>query len=215
MSKFTFFCYDPVIKNKKAGISVIQTLDLSKTAFISIDLQEGILNSGTLLPHSNTEVLEANNQIAKALKNTDALITLVNVDVSTFHYLHPHHSAAKRTELPEGYAKLSMGIASDPTANNVIEVTKYNPGAFFGTDLDLQLRRRGIDTLILTGVATANGVYATALDAYQHGYRLLVIEDACADRDEHLHTIFFEKLFPKISQPLKTAEILKLIQQAK
>ncbi|MFC4770481.1 isochorismatase family protein [Enterococcus hermanniensis] len=189
-------------------------LDLSKTAFISIDLQQGILNSGILFPHTNTEVLEANNKIAAALKNTKALITLVNVDVSTFHYLHPHHSDAKPMQLPETYAELSMNIAADSTAKNVIKVTKYNPGAFFGTDLDLQLRRRGIDTLILTGVATANGVYATALDAYQHGYHLLVIEDACADRDEQLHTIFFEKLFPKISYTLKTTELLDLIQQA-
>ncbi|MGQ4819836.1 isochorismatase family protein, partial [Enterococcus faecium] len=48
--------------------------------------------------------------------------------------------------------------------DNMLTITKYIPSAFFGTSLDLQLRRRGIETMILSGVATTNGVYATALD---------------------------------------------------
>ncbi len=61
-----------------------------------------------------------------------------------------------------------------------------------------QLRRRKIDTLILSGVATSNGVYATALDAFQHGYHVIVIEDGCSDRDlKTSYALFLKKCFQK------------------
>lgn len=92
---------------------------------------------------------------------------------------------------------------------NIIQVL------FFGTSLDAQLRRRKIDTLILSGVATSNGVYATALDAFQHGYHVIVIEDGCSDRDLELHTLFFEKMFPKTARVRTTKEILQAIEEAR
>lgn len=64
----------------------------------------------------------------------------------------------------------------------------------FGTSLDLQLRRRGIETIILSGVATTNGVYATALDAFQHGYHIVLAEDACSDRDKESHQLFIKDI---------------------
>lgn len=78
--------------------------------------------------------------------------------------------------------------------------------------MDLQLRRRGIETLILTGVATENGVYATALDDYQFGYRVIVIEDAWSSRDEELHQIFMTKLYPKISLVTSSAKLLETLK---
>ena len=98
---------------------------------------------------------------------------------------------------------------------NKLTITKHNPSAFFGTSLDAQLRRRKIDTLILSGVATSNGVYATALDAFQHGYHVIVIEDGCSDRDLELHTLFFEKMFPKTARVRTTKEILQAIEEAR
>lgn len=98
---------------------------------------------------------------------------------------------------------------------NTLTITKHNPSAFFGTSLDAQLRRRKIDTLILSGVATSNGVYATALDAFQHGYHVIVIEDGCSDRDLDLHTLFFEKMFPKTARVRTTKEILQAIEEAR
>ncbi|EPH97986.1 isochorismatase family protein [Enterococcus faecalis 13-SD-W-01] len=187
------------------------TLDLHKTAFVPIDMQKGILN-GTLVPYPVESVLEKNNQIAAALKNTPALLALVNVDVQTFHLIGSNKEQTMHSpmQVPADFTTFALPIASDPEVENVVEITKYNPSAFYGTSLDLQLRRRGIDTLILTGVATANGVYATALDAYQRGYNLILVEDACGDRDEDLHRVFFQKLFPKIADIRTTAELLTI-----
>ncbi len=44
-------------------------------------------------------------------------------------------------------------------------MTKRQWGAFYGTDLELQLRRRGIDTIILCGISTNIGVESTARNA--------------------------------------------------
>ena len=68
-----------------------------------------------------------------------------------------------------------------------IVVTKHYPSAFFGTDLAAQLHALGVDTLLITGLSTSGCVRATALDALCHGFVPLVVEDACGDRDRHVH----------------------------
>lgn len=193
----------------------LKILDLARTALVVIDLQKGIMGTGELKPYSAAEVLEKNNQLAESFKDTAGWITLVNVDPTTMQFLNKEGSGKAYAYIPAVFSEYVMPIAEDETAENVIKITKHNPGAFFGTDLDLQLRRRGVDTIILTGVATANGVYATALDAYQHGYKVIVVEDACADRDGELHQIFFDKLFIKLGQTTSTAEVLSAIEQTK
>jgi maleamate amidohydrolase len=68
-----------------------------------------------------------------------------------------------------------------------IVVTKQYPSAFFGTQLATLLTARGIDTCIITGLSTSGCVRATALDALQHGFVPIVVEDACGDRDRRVH----------------------------
>ena len=188
------------------------SLNLRKTAYLAIDLQDGILNNGVLAPYTPDAVLLAANQLAEAFKNTEALITLVNVDATSFHYLHPaRYTREQPIKVPDSYMQLSMAIATDDTASNVVTVTKHNPGAFFGTDLDLQLRRRGINTIILSGLTTSNGVYATASDAFQHGYHLYIVEDATSDRDPDLHHLFFDKLYPKLGTVVTLAQVFSMI----
>jgi maleamate amidohydrolase len=66
-------------------------------------------------------------------------------------------------------------------------VTKQYPSAFHGTALAANLTADGIDTLLITGLTTSGCVRATATDALQHGFRPLVVADACGDRDPRLH----------------------------
>lgn len=191
-------------------------IELAKTAFLPIDLQKGIVNSGHLLPHDSATILSNNLLIAEQLNNTAALNVLVNVDITSFQYL------SKKNDLPA--APYSFSIPKDFTelllapmlknSENTLKITKHNPSAFFGTSLDLQLRRRKIDTIILSGVATSNGVYATALDAFQYGYHVVIAEDACGDRDQELHQLFVEKMFPKTARVRSTNEILQAIKEA-
>lgn len=192
------------------------TFDLPKTAFVSIDMQKGIVNNGTLSPYTAQSILANNNLLAKTLESTDALKVLVNVDITTFSYLSQQTDAGGISALsaPAEFTDLLLKDSLKDT-NNMLTITKYNPSAFFGTSLDLQLRRRGIETIILSGVATTNGVYATALDAFQHGYHVVLAEDACSDRDKESHQLFIKKIFPKTARVRSTKQIIEAIQQSK
>lgn len=200
-------------------MNTIKSLDLvlDHTAFVAIDLQKGILGSGQLFPNDAATVLANNVELAQHLKNTDALNVLVNVDITEFRYLSTKNELAKQAAvpvIPKEFTDLLLAPYLEDTTNT-LTVTKYNPSAFFGTSLDLQLRRRQIDTIILSGVATSNGVYVTALDSFQHGYHVIVVEDACADRDLELHHVFFEKIFPKTVRIRSTKEVISAIEKAK
>ncbi|MGO9205227.1 MAG: isochorismatase family protein, partial [Candidatus Limnocylindrales bacterium] len=82
----------------------------------------------------------------------------------------------------------------------------------YGTELDLQLRRRGIGTIILTGVSTNVGVESTARDALERGYEQVFVEDAVSARDagEHVHTV--RVVFPRIGRVRSTADVLAALQ---
>ena len=189
--------------------------DLSKTAFVAIDMQKGIVNNGTLSPHTAQSILTNNDLLVRTLKRTAALKVLVNVDISTFPYLSQQTDMGGMTaSVPPEFTDLLLKDSLKDT-NNMLTITNYNPSAFFGTSLDLQLRRRGIETIVLSGVATTKGVYATALDAFQHGYHVVLAEDACSDRDKESHQLFIKKIFPKTARVRSTKQIIEAIQQSK
>ena len=61
-------------------------------------------------------------------------------------------------------------------------VTKQYASAFFGTSLAATLTAMGADTVVLCGLSTSGCVRATGIDAVQHGFRPMVVADACGDR---------------------------------
>jgi nicotinamidase-related amidase len=88
-----------------------------------------------------------------------------------------------------------------------IVVRKTRVGAFSTTDLDQQLRDRGITTLMLAGIATSGVVLSTIRDAADRDYRIVVLADACADRDPEVHAFLIEKIFPRQSQVTTVAQL--------
>jgi nicotinamidase-related amidase len=96
--------------------------------------------------------------------------------------------------------------------NAPIAITKRHWGAFDGTELDLQLRRRKIESIILTGIATNFGVESTAREAWQLGYSLIIPEDACTSVAPGMHQFAFEKIFPRLARIRSTPEILEALK---
>jgi len=76
-------------------------------------------------------------------------------------------------------------------------IVKRRVSAFTGSDLDVLLRGAGADTLILAGLSTSGVVLSTVRQAADLDYRLTVLADACADRDEEVHRVLTEKVFPR------------------
>jgi len=113
--------------------------------------------------------------------------------------------------------KLLSGLGRyDPsgarTGTNDILITKHRVSAFVGTDLGLLLRAKEIETLVLFGIATSGVVLSTLLEASDAGYRLMVIEDCCADLDTELHAALLKRLFPKRAEVITAADFAKILE---
>lgn len=182
-------------------------LDPAKTALVVIDMTKGVLalESG---PYPVRDVLAKTVQLADAFRRAGSFVVLVNVDSADGKdMLHPLTDAEMRmpAQRPADAAMLAPELGPQPLDHLV---TKHQWGAFFGTDLDLQLRRRGIDTIVLCGIATNIGVETTAREAYQHGYNQVFAEDAmnALSVEEHEHTCKY--LFPRMGRTRSTSEIV-------
>ena len=95
-----------------------------------------------------------------------------------------------------------------------VVITKHQWGAFHGTELDLQLRRRGITTIVLGGIATNFGVETTAIEAWQHNYAVVIAEDLCATMSDEMHKFSTETILPRIARIRSTTEIMVAMQPA-
>ena len=87
-------------------------------------------------------------------------------------------------------------------------------GAFSTTDLDAQLRGRGIDTLILAGISTSGVVLSTVRDASDRDYRVLVLADATADPDPGVHEFLIGRIFPRQADVITVGELEGLLSPA-
>ncbi|KWS04784.1 Isochorismatase [Lysobacter capsici AZ78] len=141
-------------------------IDPQRTALIPIDVQRGF-DYPPWGPRNNPR-MEANGQRLLQLWRAKGL-PLIHVrhdsiiDASTLHPSHPGNAFRPGFEPLAGEAVVGKSVNA----------------AFIGTDLDLRLRRRGIDTLVLFGISTDMCVSTTARVASNLGYRTLVIADAC------------------------------------
>lgn len=97
-----------------------------------------------------------------------------------------------------------------PVGDDVV-VTKSRVSAFAGTDLELLLRARDIQTLVMFGVATSGVVLSTLLAASDADYEAMVIEDCCADLGAELHQMLLERFFPRIATVVTSSEFQKML----
>jgi nicotinamidase-related amidase len=195
----------------------VTTLD-PKTALVVIDLQNGVLGIPGA-PYSTSDVLARTVELADAFRARGLPVVLVRVTAAADGADHAHgrsdqsqaaQAAGKSAGAarPAGWDVIADALAGHPED---IVVTKRNWGAFFGTDLDLHLRRRGVTQIVLTGVATSIGVESTARAAHEHGYHLTLVTDAMTDMDAGSHTHAVEKIFPRIGETGTTADVLALL----
>jgi nicotinamidase-related amidase len=186
------------------------SLDPKSTALVLIDLQRGIVARDTK-PHTAAEVVERAARLARRFRERGALIVLVHVEFAPdlADRLNPEaDSPTPAIPLPAGWSEIVPALGTSP--NDVI-ITKRNWGAFYGTPLDLQLRRRHIKTLVLGGIATNMGVESTARDAFERGYEQVFVEDAAATFSEEMHSFVMQHIFPRIGRVRSTEDVLAAI----
>lgn len=186
-------------------------LNPEKTALIVIDLQKGVVENIKGKPYDNETVVANSVKLAVAFREKGAFVTLVHVD---FHdgkdALQPITDAPSQPagERPKAFSEIIPELG--PQEGDLV-LTKHQWGAFFGTELDVQLRRRGIDTLVLTGIATNIGVGTTAREAFQRNYQQVFAIDAMNAITAEEHDFTEKYMFPRMGRIRTTEEILKAL----
>ena len=187
------------------------TLDPATTALVLIDLQNGI-SAMEVHPHSASDVIGNAAKLAKRFREVGAPVVLVNVAFPVGPAaLQPEADAVTKlpASVPPGWDAIVPQLEAAP---DDIPITKRQWGAFYGTALDLQLRRRGIKTIVLGGIATNIGVESTARDAYEHGYHQVIVEDACAATvSKEMHEFAFQFIFPRIARVRSAQDVLQAL----
>ncbi len=185
-------------------------LDKSKTALVVIDLQKGIVERQTA-PYSSDIVVVNAARLADAFRKNAMPVFLVRVTPSPDgkDALHPISDAAMAMSASQpDWAEIVPEMGPKP---GDFVITKHQWGAFYGTELDLELRRRGITTIVLCGISTNIGVESTARFAYEYGYNQIFAEDASSAMSAEEHAMTMTKLFPRIGLIRKTEEILSAL----
>ncbi|MFE4793651.1 isochorismatase family protein [Streptomyces sp. NPDC056708] len=178
------------------------TLD-PKTALVVVDLQKGIV--GLLTVHPTADIVANSATLADAFRAKGLPVVLVRVTGGAPGRTEtPRHSGTPADDWAEIVSELG------PREGDIV-VTKQQWGAFYGTDLDLQLRRRGVTQVVVTGVATSIGVESTARSAHEHGYHVTVVTDAVTDMDTDAHRNSVERIFPRLGETDTTEAIVKLL----
>lgn len=114
--------------------------------------------------------------------------------------------ATNRPRSQRDAADLALDPFFGPRAGELV-VAKRRASVFFETDLAEQLARLGVDTLILCGETTSGCVRATAVDAYSHGFHVVVVEEAVFDRSPLSHKVSLFDLHHKYADVMSLAQV--------
>ena len=184
------------------------TIEKSATALVVIDLQKGIVGMPTE-PHPATAVVANAAKLADAFRKRAMPVVLVRVTPSpdAKDALKPIADSPMQWNAPRPADWAEPAPELGPKPGDLV-ITKRQWGAFHGTELDLQLRRRGITTIVLCGIATNIGVESTARFAYEYGYQQIFAEDATAARSKAEHEHTFQTVFRRIGRVRSTRELL-------
>ncbi len=182
-------------------------LDPDTTALVLIDLQHGIL-AMNVAPHPADAILARAKTLIARFRAAGALVVPVRVG-----WAHDFADAL-RQPVDQPTPRPAAGLPADWSAfaDGIVEpgdvvIEKHQWGAFTGTGLDLQLRRRHIRTIVLCGIATNFGVESTARHAWELGYEVVVVEDACTSFSAEMHRMAFQGVLPRISRVRATDDV--------
>jgi nicotinamidase-related amidase len=190
------------------------TLDPNRTALLVLDYQEGIVGQ---LPGSGP-LLDRVTSVLDDVRGRGGHVGWVRVGFEDAEF-----EAIPETSMFAPFAASAdhrAGMRADAAATQIhpelaprpedIRVRKIRVGAFSTTDLGPQLEKRGITTLVLAGVSTSGVVLSTVREAMDRDYRIVVLRDACADRDPATHDFLTGTLFPRTATVVDAAGLGEL-----
>jgi nicotinamidase-related amidase len=196
--------------NRQKGLMMSE-----RPAVILIDLQN-FQKGRSLGPYSAEAVIDNANRLIAAGRQSDALLIYVR---ST--HMHSGGDALKvvaddrplvHGERPEGW-DLFVNELTPPRPEEDPVTIKRGWDGFYGSSLDLQLRRHGVSRLVLSGISTNFGVEGTARAAVDRGFNVIFAEDAMTSAGEDLHNFAVTRIFPRIGRVMSTSQAASMLLQ--
>ncbi|MEH7120450.1 isochorismatase family cysteine hydrolase [Neobacillus vireti] len=181
------------------------------TALLVMDLQNGIVSRYA----EKQDILVPFLKAVEAARRNEIPVIFVRV---AFSEGYPENNL--KNKMFSALSKSGGMTVTDPGTQiheslnpqpNEPVVTKYRVSAFAGSNLEVILRSMGIDSLILSGIATSGVVLSTLREAADKDYALTVLSDACLDGDPEVHRILTEKVFPRQAEVMKVDDWVESI----
>lgn len=194
-------------------------LDPQTTALLVMDYQEGVLASLPDLADPEALLSRVAGAIAD-MRAHGAAIAYVRVGFTEAEWAavpptNKTFSLLRRQRLmhhADPATSIHHQLAPEP---GDIAVRKTRFGALSTTDLDRQLRDRGITTLVIAGITTSGVVLSTVTDAADRDYRLYVLSDGVTDPDPQTHQTLMASIFPRVAHIIDTAELRSLLHASR
>jgi nicotinamidase-related amidase len=188
--------------------------DIAHTGLLAMDCQVGIVSA-----YAKDDFVDRAASVVRAARSAGMPVIHIQVgfrpglpEVSTRNkLLTAIKSSPERRKFFEGPTG-AIHSALGPEPGDIV-ITKHRVSAFTGTDLEMILRAKEIETLVLFGIATSGVVLSTLLEAVDLDFRAVVISDCCADRNEELHNALLGHLFPSRGEIISASEFVKRLQQ--
>lgn len=188
--------------------------DIAHTATLAMDCQAGIVSIYAKPPE---EFIERASRVLRAARKAGIVVIHIQVGFrpglpeasNRNKLLAAIKSSQEHQKFFQGPSgAIHPGLGPEP---DEIVVTKHRISAFTGTDLDMILRAKEIETIVMFGIATSGVVLSTLLDACDADYSVVVIADCCADLDAELHGVLINRLFPKRGEVMTAMEFVNAL----
>jgi nicotinamidase-related amidase len=191
--------------------------DISRAAVLSMDFQSALV---PIYTKGHDDFLP---RVAGVLKDARArAMTVIHVQVgfrpglpevsARNTLLAAIKSSTQWQQMFQGPAG-AIHSAVAPEGEEIV-VTKHRISAFTGTDLDMILRAKDVETLILLGIATSGVVLSTLVHAVDADFRVIVVKDCCADLDPAVHACLIEKVFPRVATVMGAYELADALKSS-
>ncbi len=199
------------------------TIDKACTALLAMDFQNDIVDEkgafkdfGFAQMVRQTEVLGKTGRLLEATRGAGVKVIYVVVQFRPGHPEVPRtgqlfQGLVEHNALVEDTWGATIHPAVAPQAGEVV-VTKRGVSAFAASDLSALLRTAGINTLLLTGVATNFVVEGTAREAADRGYDVMIVQDCCASMSLEAHEVALKTALPFLVTIITSEEVMAALQ---
>jgi maleamate amidohydrolase len=200
---------EKVYENAGFGVRVLRG---PKPALIVIDFSYGFTDTRYPTASDAGKQIDVTNRLIAAARAqlVPVIFTVIafnDAEIGTLVWLR---KATGMKALVEGSRLVEIDDRLDRLPGDAV-IFKKGASAFFGTNLAAHLSGGGIDTAILTGATTSGCVRASAVDAVQSGFNVLVVADACADRAAPPHDAALYDIDQKYGDVITTADTLSYL----